>query len=150
MMIPNLDHPEPMPVRDIRRLLCFSIYIGYTSNIAPLSPNAVLRGEFYLGELKRGDLVMEISTIYRPNMDVARLGWLFSEQPEFIHTEEEWANPDVQKEWEGERPTGKRLRLVSAFDGTEHRWENYQFIRVPKEFDAGITLVRDAKIQFPL
>lgn len=71
-----------------------------------------------------GDLIMEISTIWRRDRDAARLGRLVRCGREPI--------PDWEEERDGANP-GEVVWHIQPDGGEEHRWVNAHFIRVLEE-----------------
>lgn len=85
-------------------------------------------------KLSPGDMVMEASTVWNNANDDIRFGELLRVGEEFFHSDEEWET--VKGEYEGApRPTERVFRIRLLKDGTEMRWTNCDFIRVPKQMD---------------
>lgn len=78
-------------------------------------------------EPRVGDLVMEISTIYMPEYDARRIGWLRTLTLDPVYTEEQWKGEGGVDE---PIPKRKVWRLGLLADGSEFAWHNARFIRV--------------------
>ncbi len=80
---------------------------------------------------KPGDLVVEISSLLRED-DRKRVGRLVSVTTEPLHSDIEW-DKIKDTDWDGEkRPMEKVYRITLLWDGTECRWTNARFVRIPE------------------
>lgn len=74
-----------------------------------------------------GELVVETTTAF--NSPINSIGYLISANFEPCFSDEEWEK--VKDEYGNKRPTEKIWRIRLLIDGTECKWENANFVRVP-------------------
>jgi hypothetical protein len=82
-------------------------------------------------------LVMETSTAWVDARDEHRFGYLIAIKRDNLHTDEEWEEIKGEYSEEDGRPQDTFWHIKLLSDGTEYRWSNCHFIRVPtslKEF----------------
>lgn len=122
------EHSDQSPKADLLSLLIASAYANYCSSLIGGPPIAYERFKFFK-EFKPGDLVMEVSSMFRrENYDKYRIGYLLSDAMEPFGTEEWWQ--EVKSEYDGKRPQ-ERVFTIDRLDGGGHfRWTNAMMIRV--------------------
>lgn len=81
--------------------------------------------------LEPGDFVMEHSTVWHDHKDSIRFGHLISKNDEPMFSDEEWETLKDEYGDQG-RPVERVYRIKLLKDGTEMRWTNAVFIRLPK------------------
>lgn len=113
---------------ELIRLLCASAYAAYSSSISGRSQWLHDRFEWFKNP-QPGDLVMEISSAFM-NDGENRIGYLIRVGMEPMFTDEKWE--EDKEDWENDRPQEKIWRIRLLANGEECRWENADFIRVPR------------------
>lgn len=113
------------------KLLKSAAYAAYSSNLIGGPPISHWRYEWFKSP-KRGDLVMETSTVWMGERDPFRFGYLVSNDFEFSHTDDEWKDALARGDYNenDKRPTERIWRIKLLTDGSDYRWENADFIRV--------------------
>lgn len=95
------------------------------------SPDGLKHWEWFQ-KVSPGDLVMEQSTLWHNHTDATRFGYLISVGQEPAYSEEMWE--EIKDQWNGEPcPTERVYRIRLLKDGSEMRWTNASFMRVPQD-----------------
>ena len=111
-------------------ILKHAVYSSYTSVFGHRQGTARLD---WFQKLSTGDLVMEYSTVRMDQRDPTRFGYLVRDVREPMFSDEHWE--EVKEEYGEEgRPTERVYYIKLLKDGTEMRWTNASFIRVPEDF----------------
>ena len=92
------------------------------------------RHDAWFRKLSPGDMVMEFSTVWHNAKDDIRFGELLRVGEEFFHSDEEWESVKDQY-LDCPRPAERVFWIRLLKDGTEMRWRDCDFIRIPKQMD---------------
>lgn len=112
------------------RILIASAYAAWCSQLISGPPKTLERFRWFKN-FEPGQLVMEVTSLHQEAQNEYRIGHLLSVGMEPFHSDEEWEQ--VKAEWKGQpRPTEKVYRIRTLVHGTEFRWRNADFIRVPE------------------
>lgn len=100
----------------------------------PIGTEDGRRHDAWFRNVSPGDTVMEVSTVWNSSKDDIRFGELLRVGQEFVHSDEEWES--VKAEYRDDpRPTEEVFRIRLLKDGTEMRWRDCSFIRLPRQMD---------------
>lgn len=112
-------------------LLKCVVYAAWSSNLIGGPPKTTDRFNWFKN-VQPGMLVMETSTAWIDERDEHRFGHLIAIERGNFHTDEEWEEAKEGYSEEEERPQDTFWRIELLSDGTEYRWRNCHFIRVPE------------------
>lgn len=128
MTSPTQEGQRVAGKEDLISLLTVIGYGLYSANL-----NGTGRGltmHRWHSQVSPGDLVLEVTSMLRED-DRKRIGRLVRVEMEPIHTDKEWKR--VSKDWEGQPRPMERVYYVSTLcDGSECRWTNASFVRLPE------------------
>ena len=111
-------------------LLKVAVFSAYSSIFSDRNGTKKLE---WFQTLTPGDLVMENSTVRLAHRDPTRFGYLIRDVREPMFSDEHWEEVKDQYGEDG-RPTERVYYIKLLKDGTEMRWTNASFIRVPEDF----------------
>jgi hypothetical protein len=112
-------------------LLKCAVYAAWSSNLIG-GPQATTDRFNWFRNVHPGMLVMETSTAWVNDRDEHRFGHLIAIERGNFHTDEEWEEVKDGYSEEDGRPQDTFWRIKLLSDGTEYRWRNCSFIRVPE------------------
>jgi hypothetical protein len=112
-------------------LLISSAYAAYSSSLIGTNLEGVNKRFRFFQDIKPGNLVMEISSMFVRSPDAIRIGYLDRIVREPYPVPPSMTEEEYKAEYEPDLPPTETVHYIkSVLDDKEIRWTNAQFIRV--------------------